>query len=212
MLSSRKKIRELRREGAGRTPKFYRTIRRKLNPRPAVLPLIVTETLPDGKEKAHTSYPSIMKATKEYWEKMFAEVQTEDPSHLPHYNTESVKRQADIEPILSESISLSEMKKAISALSSQKATGEDQVAAELLKALDKKNVQHLTTAFNKLIETSDIPLRWKHAKIWTIYKGGDSTKLQNYRPITPLSNIIQAPHKNHSTTSYKVSRGTKRFK
>jgi hypothetical protein len=125
-----------------------------------------------------------MKATKEYWERMFAEVQIEDLFHLPHYNTEAAKLPTGIEPILAVSISPDEMQIAISALSSQKATGEDQVAAELLKALNERNVKLLTAAFNKFIKTSDIPVRWKHTRIWTIHKGGDTTKLHNYRPIS----------------------------
>jgi exonuclease III len=180
----KKKIRELRREGIAKTSKFYKAIRRKLNPRTSVLPLVVTETLPGGEEKAYTNYPSLMKATKDYWERIFAKAPTENPSYLPHYHTEVNKLPPNHAPILAEPISSEEMQQAISALSSQKATGEDQVAAELLKELNETNTEILTVAFNKLIETADIPFRWKHARIWSIYKGGDTTKLQNYRPIS----------------------------
>jgi hypothetical protein len=77
-----------------------------------------------------------------------------------------------------------EVQRAIKRLKNDTAPDEDQITPELLKALSQENITHLTNIFNKIIEHNFMPHRWKHARIWSIYKSGDPTSLKNYRPIS----------------------------
>ncbi len=45
----------------------------------------------------------------------------------------------------------------------------------------------LTYLFNLSLSTNEIPSIWKTAYVWTLFKGGDPTVLNNYIPISKLS-------------------------
>lgn len=72
------------------------------------------------------------------------------------------------------------------ALSNEKANGTDGVPGELLKHLDEESVTDLLNIFNHVLATGEVPSKWRHTKIYCIFKGGDPTKCSNYRPISLL--------------------------
>ena len=64
--------------------------------------------------------------------------------------------------------------------------GLDRISARLLK---ESVVPILTRLFNRSIEPSTFPSIWKCGKVTALFKGGDRTDSNNYRPITVLPTI-----------------------
>ena len=49
--------------------------------------------------------------------------------------------------------------------------------------------QPLTDLLNLIIETGEVPKQWMKAEITLLHKKGDRKDLNNYRPISLVSNI-----------------------
>ena len=93
------------------------------------------------------------------------------------------------EHVLNESISEEEVIVAIRKLKNGKASGIDDISAEMLKK-GGKNVQlFLTKLFNEIFEQGIYPQEWSKAIIIPIYKKGDPEKVDNYRGVSLLSAI-----------------------
>ena len=67
-----------------------------------------------------------------------------------------------------------------------KAMGQVRISARLLKDSAECMVPILTRLFNRSLEISTFPSIWKCGKVTALYKGGDRTDCNNYRPITVL--------------------------
>ena len=79
---------------------------------------------------------------------------------------------------------------AICQLDSSKASGPDLIPVVLLKACCDSLCYPLSMIFRKSLDTGIFPTKWKHASVTPIYKKkGDRHSVQNYRPISLLSNI-----------------------
>ena len=61
--------------------------------------------------------------------------------------------------------------------------------ARLLKDSAECMAPVLTRLFNRSLETSIFPSIWKCGKVAALFKGGDRTDCNNYRPITVLPTI-----------------------
>ncbi|KAH7952920.1 hypothetical protein HPB49_002620 [Dermacentor silvarum] len=88
-------------------------------------------------------------------------------------------------------ISTTELKRRISDLKNQKATGPDDIPNEFLKALKTKARETLRHYFNNILESGQIPPAWKEAKVTLIHKGKGKPleQLNAYRPISIISNV-----------------------
>ena len=102
--------------------------------------------------------------------------------------------QFTIQPIL-----LDFVIKEIDHMSIDKATGEDGISCKILKLSKHVIAQSLTDIINKSLNTGVVPRAWKLARVVPIFKSGDTSCLNNYRPISILpivSKIIEkAVHK-----------------
>ena len=67
--------------------------------------------------------------------------------------------------------------------------GLDRISARLLKDSAECMAPALTRLFNRSLETSIFPSIWKCGKVTALFKGGDRTDCNNYRPITALQTI-----------------------
>ena len=91
-------------------------------------------------------------------------------------------------PISQEDISKDEVRSVIKKLRSQKASGPDDVPAELFRALldDEESLSRLTSLFNDCWRARQVPSEWHEAVVTAIFKKGAPDQCDNYRPISLL--------------------------
>ena len=88
-------------------------------------------------------------------------------------------------------ISLQEIKYALQKMKNEKSPGEDQITSEMLKTEGKVLKEAVGILLNKCLTEGRIPESWNNAEIVLIYKKGDNTNLENYRPISLLSHLYK---------------------
>ena len=79
-----------------------------------------------------------------------------------------------------------EITKQIKKLKNNKASGEDGIIAEHLKAAGPNTVKEITQIIRHIWQTERIPDDWKNALIHPLHKKGDRTDVNNYRGISLL--------------------------
>lgn len=75
----------------------------------------------------------------------------------------------------------------IKQLDKNKGPGPDQLPASFVKSCGRELAAPLCIIFNKSLSCGVFPKRWKTAHIIPIYKSGDKSRCENYRPISILS-------------------------
>ena len=80
----------------------------------------------------------------------------------------------------------SEVENILRSLSIDKATGPDNIPAKLLKPITAVITPLLTHILNCSLRNGVVPSQWKCARVTPIYKSGDRTSLENYRPISVI--------------------------
>lgn len=80
-----------------------------------------------------------------------------------------------------------EIIKQIKRLKNNKASGEDGIVAEHLKAAGPNTVKEITQIIRHIWQTERIPEDWKSALIHPLHKKGDRADVNNYRGISLLS-------------------------
>lgn len=94
-------------------------------------------------------------------------------------------------PFLSEPITLEETLLSLKKCKYGKAAGSNGVSYEFLKNLPGNLILYLNTLFNKIIEKGVVPKSWGQIDVRMIYKKGDMTNPDNYRPIALASNELK---------------------
>lgn len=84
-----------------------------------------------------------------------------------------------------------EIKALILNLKNKKAPGPDGITNEVLKASVEYTTQPLSYLINLALSTGKFPSNLKTATIKPLFKGGDKSKLTNYRPISLTSSIAK---------------------
>ena len=72
-----------------------------------------------------------------------------------------------------------------------KAPGPDNITTDWLKDLDRENRIDLLRMLNTLWETADLPKEMSEARVASLYKKGDPSKQENYRPISLLNSFYK---------------------
>lgn len=80
-----------------------------------------------------------------------------------------------------------EIKLIIKMLKNNKASGEDNINAELIKISSPKMFSEICTLIKGIWKKEQIPQDWKTAIIYPIYKKGDIMDTKNYRGISLLN-------------------------
>ena len=93
----------------------------------------------------------------------------------------------DEDTLKSISVSTEETSYLLSNLSTDKATGRDEISARLLKECSNEIAPSLTALFNKSLTLGKVPQEWKEANVVPVPKKGDVHEVSNYRPISLLS-------------------------
>lgn len=85
-----------------------------------------------------------------------------------------------------------EVSELIEELDSHKALGLGDIPIKLIKSAKAHISEHLTKIFNLSFETGEFPMDMKYSKIIPLHKGGSTSELSNYRPIslTPIFSKI----------------------
>ena len=102
--------------------------------------------------------------------------------------TESVEEDlnSDVPPIIN-----SEIRSIIEKLKTSKCPGNDGILNEHLKTGLLQLTPMLTTLFNSILEKEEIPDQWLTNTITLIHKKGTRTDINNYRPISIMSNVYK---------------------
>lgn len=88
-------------------------------------------------------------------------------------------------------ISRQEIQVALTQMKNRKSPGEDKIRCEMLKmggAVVEKSLQIL---LNKCLQDGNIPDAWQNAEVILLFKKGDNTNIENYRPISLLSHLYK---------------------
>ena len=93
---------------------------------------------------------------------------------------------SDVEKILKE-----EVAKALKEMKNKKASGEDGLLTEMLKAGGAIACDWFTKLFNDCLKTRKILKAWCNACIILLFKKGDKKKIKNYWPISLLSHLYK---------------------
>ena len=109
-----------------------------------------------------------------------------------HDNFPTVKKEShqkvdsNLNPFVFRDVSANEIENIIKALPVNKATGPDNLPAKLLRPIASIIALPVAHILNQSLRTGTVPSQWKCARVTPIYKGGDKTCMENYRPISVI--------------------------
>lgn len=101
-----------------------------------------------------------------------------------------------------------EITKAMEELRTNKCPGEDNITNEMIFAVKEPLTKVLQILFNLIMTTEIIPNQWKQSNIILLHKKGDRNNINNYRPISLISNIYKIFIK---TISQRMSKNFEEF-
>lgn len=81
--------------------------------------------------------------------------------------------------------------RAINTQKNDKAPGDDNITNYTLKESLSVTSKHLTQLFNEILDTEQIPKQWTKSTIVLLHKKGDKNEINNYRPISLMSNLYK---------------------
>ena len=115
----------------------------------------------------------------------FGSVFTLEPdSEMPHFEERNYK--GILENIdLTEDMVLKKLKK----LKVNKSPGPDAIHPRVIQEIAESITVPITLIFKTSLQLKELPDQWKHASVCAIFKKGNKTKPQNYRPVS-LTSII----------------------
>ena len=122
---------------------------------------------------------------KERWRGYFEKLMNEENERIPTEQRESIAG-----PI--GEITRREVEEALKTMKNGKATGPDEIPAEIWKYLGQDGVIVLYKLFNAILRCGRIPEAWRMSILIPIYKGkGDVLECSNYRGIKLLSHTFK---------------------
>ncbi len=82
-----------------------------------------------------------------------------------------------------------EIRAALESFKPKKSAGPDEIPLIILKLCYSTLEDHIKHLFDLITERGRIPINWKTARLKPIFKKGNETKVENYRPISNLNSI-----------------------
>ena len=74
----------------------------------------------------------------------------------------------------------------LKSVSTKKTAGFDNLPAYLIKEAAPVIAPVITSIINSSLRSGKVPVQWKRARVTPVFKGGDKTQMNNYRPISTL--------------------------
>ncbi|MEW8090529.1 MAG: reverse transcriptase domain-containing protein [Candidatus Thiodiazotropha endolucinida] len=164
------------------TEMFYKLIRRNKGGSGSRTSTLIVNgkeiTLPDQQRKAFADYYEDLSVPKDkHYDSAFLE--------LCSVRHELITQICEESSLPFESVTTSEVKKAISQLNSKKAPDEFGLTAEHLKFAGKAVIEDITDIFNQIIFEKQVPSAFKSGILTPVLKKSkDPTNMDNYRGIT----------------------------
>ena len=134
-----------------------------------------------GSNKKTSSDKEKAEVLNNFFKEVFTVENTDDIPYL-----ESRKVDQELKELF---ISTEDVKKVLKDINPNKATGPDGIPARILKELCEVLAEPLALLFSCSLKKGQIPTEWKLAHITPIFKKGQKTKAENYRPVS-LTAII----------------------
>ena len=124
----------------------------------------------------------------EYFKNLSSEIEESIPEDVRNFmeNFDSDERETTFSNF-DDPFSQTEIRKAINNLSSNKASGVDNIINEYFKNAADLLVEPIQILFNKILQTGVFPAQWATGLIVPIYKKGDADDTNYYRGITLIS-------------------------
>ena len=88
-------------------------------------------------------------------------------------------------------ITIAEIRAALKQMKNRKSPGEDRITSEMLKLGGKIVEQATQILLNKCLKEEKIPDDWINAEVIILFKKGDISNIENYRPISLLSQMYK---------------------
>lgn len=88
-------------------------------------------------------------------------------------------------------ITKNEIRTTLAQMKNNKSPGEDQITTEMLKLGGNIIEEALKTLLNKCLYEGKIPKEWYNSEVILLFKKGDRTNIENYRPISLLSHLYK---------------------
>ena len=108
-------------------------------------------------------------------------------ARLPEFSSGSGHPGDDPTGFLEKKISMQEVVSVIQSLKPGKAAGHDDLVNEAMKHAPAVFHHQLTILYNRVMDQSQVPKAWNRGRVVLVHKKGDSSDLNNYRPITVLT-------------------------
>lgn len=105
----------------------------------------------------------------------------EDTSSIPAMQTPRIPKMEDIE------VDETGVLKLLINLDPYKSCGPDRVPVRIMKECAQEIAPLLTMIFNQSVHTGDLPCDWLSANVCPVYKKGDRSSPNNYRPVSLTS-------------------------
>ena len=138
------------------------------------------------KEKFHTTDEDIANAMNEH----FCTVGETLQSRLPNTDSDSFKKYlppSTLNSFVLSHIMHEEIIREIKNLNSKKAIGPDGIGAKIIKLCPPIFADNLMKIFNRSIDLGEYPSDMKIARVIALFKKGNHSEPENYRPISLLS-------------------------
>ena len=138
------------------------------------------DVIKDKGGKLITTEGAIVKRWKEHFTKVLSHL---EPETLADVDTEGVR----VLDLTTGYITKEEIKATLKTLKNNKATGTDNIAAEVLKADVDTTATEMEKLFRAVWDTEEVPEEWKEGLIVKLPKKGDLTVCGNWRDLTRMS-------------------------
>ena len=148
--------------------------------------IIWIEQLKSNSGRRVTTRSNIVKTATDFYRSIYKSTLPNVQDKIRKFIEDTKNQEEQLPPIIQE-----EVEEAIGKQKCGKSPGEDGILNDYLKIESDVLVKSLATLFNNILKNETIPAQWKTNNIILLHKKGPREDVNNYRPITLMSNIYK---------------------